>query len=538
MSTSRVNTQFGPYRLDELLGRGGMGEVYRAYDTTKDREVALKLLNPGLADDAVYQQRFRRESHAAARLGEPHVIPIHDWGEIDGVLFIDMRLVAGEDLRALLRREHALAPARAVTIIEQVASALDAAHADGLVHRDIKPENILIAQNDFAYLVDFGIAHGSDDTHLTQAGTAIGSIAYMAPELFDAVPVSIASDIYALTCVLFESLTGRVPHPADTISSAIKAAIMSPPPAPSSINAEVPRAMDAVISRGLDPEPTRRYGSATELASVARAALTGESSDGTTTIVPTAMPGQPGPNLSKAPPTVLGAAAANDEAMRATQIRPSGPVGPIGPAGGGSTLNVSGPQNYSGPQSYSGPHNYSGAQNLSGPQQFSGPQVPGGMPPGYPPYGQPGYTEPRRDRSLVIAVTAVIVVAVLGLLGVGAYWLFTRNSGDDSTAQSPTTTTITAAPPITNQPTVTAAPSFPPNAVPCDATSAIGSQVTSCAFAQAVRDAYNNSGSYGQSRAVVAYSPVTGQAYTMACAPQGSAVVCQGGNNAVVYVLP
>ncbi len=187
MSTSRVNTQFGPYRLDELLGRGGMGEVYRAYDTTKDREVALKLLNPGLADDAVYQQRFRRESHAAARLGEPHVIPIHDWGEIDGVLFIDMRLVAGEDLRALLRREHALAPARAVTIIEQVASALDAAHADGLVHRDIKPENILIAQNDFAYLVDFGIAHGSDDTHLTQAGTAIGSIAYMAPELFDAV---------------------------------------------------------------------------------------------------------------------------------------------------------------------------------------------------------------------------------------------------------------------------------------------------------------------------------------------------------------
>lgn len=175
MSESRVNTRFGPYRLDELLGRGGMGEVYRAYDTAKDRVVALKLLKTGLAHDEVFQERFRRESHAAARLGEPHVIPIHDWGEIDGVLFIDMRLVEGEDLRALLRRESVLSPARSVSIVEQVAAALDAAHRQGLVHRDIKPENILVSENDFAYLVDFGIAHAAEDTHLTQAGTAIGT---------------------------------------------------------------------------------------------------------------------------------------------------------------------------------------------------------------------------------------------------------------------------------------------------------------------------------------------------------------------------
>ncbi|MGV9824283.1 serine/threonine-protein kinase [Gordonia sp. NPDC003429] len=273
MSGSRVNSQFGPYRLDELLGRGGMGEVYRAYDTVKDREVALKLLNPGLADDAVYQERFRRESHAAARLGEPHVIPIHDWGEIDGVLYIDMRLVSGVDLRAVLRAEDELSPERAVGIIEQVASALDAAHADGLVHRDIKPENILVARNDFAYLVDFGIAHDAEDTHLTQAGTAIGSIAYMAPELFDAVPVSAASDIYALTCVLYECLTGSVPHPSDTVSSAIKAAVMAPAPRPSTVNSDVPASLDAVIRRGLDADPSRRYRTASELAAAARRAL-------------------------------------------------------------------------------------------------------------------------------------------------------------------------------------------------------------------------------------------------------------------------
>jgi serine/threonine protein kinase len=150
-------TPFGRYRLVELLGRGGMGEVWRAYDTAIDRVVALKMLPANFADDEVYQERFRREAHAAAGLNEPHVIPIYDFGEIEGRLYVTMRLIEDRDLQSMLA-EGPLEPARAVGIIDQIASALHAAHRIGLVHRDVKPSNILIAEDDFAYLIDFGIA--------------------------------------------------------------------------------------------------------------------------------------------------------------------------------------------------------------------------------------------------------------------------------------------------------------------------------------------------------------------------------------------
>src|SRR5690606_21550664 len=177
-SGRRVGTRFGPYELRALLGKGGMGEVYEAFDTTRHRLVAVKLLSETPAQDPVYQERFRRESQAAARLAEPHVIPIHDWGDIDGVLFLDMRLVAGAALRTIRHQTGPLDPARAVRLVEQIAAALDAAHAEGLVHRDVKPANILVTDADFAYLADFGIAHTEGDSAITQVGMALGSYIY------------------------------------------------------------------------------------------------------------------------------------------------------------------------------------------------------------------------------------------------------------------------------------------------------------------------------------------------------------------------
>ena len=177
-------TPFGRYQLIELLGRGGMGEVWRAHDTTIDRVVALKMLLPHYAKDEDFDKRFRREARAAARLDDPHVVPIYDVGEIDGRLYVTMRLINGLDLRHSAQ-DGPLNPGRAVHIIEQIAAALHSAHQAGLVHRDVKPSNILFADNDFAYLIDFGIARAADDTKLTSEGSTIGTWAYMAPERFN-----------------------------------------------------------------------------------------------------------------------------------------------------------------------------------------------------------------------------------------------------------------------------------------------------------------------------------------------------------------
>ena len=174
---------FGNYRLIELLGRGGMGEVWRAHDTVIDRIVAIKILPPEISRDAVFQQRFRREAHAAARLNSPHVVPIHTHGEIGGRLFVDMRLIDGTNLQSMLDAGP-LPPARAVRYIEHIARALQAAHKAGLLHRDVKPSNVLVDDDDYAYLIDFGIARAAGEQALTTAGDVIGTFFYMAPERF------------------------------------------------------------------------------------------------------------------------------------------------------------------------------------------------------------------------------------------------------------------------------------------------------------------------------------------------------------------
>jgi len=271
---SRVGTMFGPYELQSLLGVGGMGEVYGAHDTVKGRTVAVKLLRAELSSDAGFQERFRRESRIAARLQEPHVIPVHDFGEINGVLYIDMRLVEGDNLHKVLQQSGPLDPARAAWIVGQVAAALDAAHASGLVHRDVKPENVLLTPNDFAYLVDFGIAHLGGDSGLTSAGAAIGSCAYMAPERFTGGRVGPAADVYSLACLLYECLTGTAPFPTGELSQLMGAHIMSPPPRPSVTRPILGPAFDAVVARGMAKQPEERFSSAGELARAASAAAT------------------------------------------------------------------------------------------------------------------------------------------------------------------------------------------------------------------------------------------------------------------------
>ncbi len=275
--TSLLGGTFGRYEIRRLLGQGGMGEVYEAYDTKKDRTVALKLLTDRYAEDETYRARFLRESHAAAVLQEPHVIPIHDWGEINGVLYIDMRLVRGQTLHDMLKKGP-LEPERATDIIRQIAAALDAAHAEGLIHRDVKPQNIIVTRDDFAYLVDFGIAEAKGDTHLTLAGYQVGTFDYMAPERLGDGEVTASVDIYSLACVLYEALTGAKPFPSHSAQQVIGAHISSPPPRPSAVNPRVPAGFDEVIARGMAKDPDDRYGSAGALGRAAKRALSAEPS--------------------------------------------------------------------------------------------------------------------------------------------------------------------------------------------------------------------------------------------------------------------
>lgn len=273
-----AGARIGHYQLEELLGRGGMGEVYRAYDTRRNRRVALKLLSTHLSEDQEYRRRFRLESDAAARLNEPHVIPVHDFGEIDGRLYIDMRLVEGPDLGTILERTGHMPPERSVDIISQLAAALDAAHSHNLVHRDVKPANVLITHDqnrDFVYLVDFGVAFAAESAYhvATRTGTAIGTVEYMAPERFDGRPTDRRVDVYSLACVLHECLTAMRPFTGGSFPALMRAHLHDQPPRASQLRPGIPPALDDVVARGMAKDPGARYSTAGQLAAAARAAL-------------------------------------------------------------------------------------------------------------------------------------------------------------------------------------------------------------------------------------------------------------------------
>jgi hypothetical protein len=269
-----IGSDFLGYRIEELVGRGGMGVVYRAYDLRLKRTVALKLVTPELAIDERFKERFARETELTMALEHPNVIPIHDAGDVDGRLYLAMRLVEGTDLRALLAREGALEPARGLAICGQVANALDAAHRKGLVHRDVKPSNVLLDANEHVYLADFGLTRRLEEQG-TQAGEgrSVGTPAYLAPEQIEGKPVDGRADVYALGCLLYECLTGSVPFHRTSRLAAAWAHLEAEPPTASKERPELPVALDAVIAKALAKEPDDRYPTCGALITAAEQAL-------------------------------------------------------------------------------------------------------------------------------------------------------------------------------------------------------------------------------------------------------------------------
>jgi serine/threonine-protein kinase len=268
-------TEFAGCRIEEVVGSGGMGVIYRATELRLGRPVALKLIAADRASDPAVRERFEREARLTASIDHPNVIPVYGAGEEDGHLYLVMRYVPGTDLHALLRREGRLEPARAARVIAQVAGALDAAHAAGLVHRDVKPANVLIA-GDHVYLGDFGITRVQEaEASITESGGWIGTVDFMAPEHLRGEPTDARSDVYALGCVLHAALTGTPPFRRATVPATITAHLHEAPPRPSD-TAGVPAAFDAVVARALAKDPAARYASAGDLGRAAVAAAAGE----------------------------------------------------------------------------------------------------------------------------------------------------------------------------------------------------------------------------------------------------------------------
>jgi serine/threonine protein kinase len=288
MADLSVGSEFAGCRIEGVAGRGGMGVVYRATQLALDRLVALKVIAPDLALDRAFRARFQREARLAASIEHANVLPVYEAGERDGVLFLTTRYVEGIDLRALLDRDGRLDPARAAALLTPVAFALHAAHQRGLVHRDVKPANVLIAapgdaEHEHVYLTDFGIARGegaaAGEMTVTRTGMFVGTLDYMAPEQMTGSRGNARSDIYSFGCMLFQTLTGRVPFPREQDVARIHAHVNEPFPTLLEIRPDIPPAMDAVVQRACAKNPDDRFASAAALAGALEAAVKGELPD-------------------------------------------------------------------------------------------------------------------------------------------------------------------------------------------------------------------------------------------------------------------
>ncbi len=286
------------YRIAGTLGRGGMGFVYEAEHSVLGRKAALKTLLPDLTEDGEFRTRFIAESQMVATLDHPSIIPIYDAGEAEGIVYIAMRYVSGGDLHQLLE-SGPLAPDRTVAILEQVAGALDAAHAKDLVHRDVKPANVLLESGGRVYLTDFGIAKRARSQGITQEGFFVGTLDYAAPEQIRGESVGPPADIYAFGCLLFECLTGRKPFDRDTDVAVMHAHLLDPPPSAITVRTDLPQALDDVFNRALAKEEVARFTTCRELIEAARECLGG----GLLVPPPGATPTAPTPAITTTLPT-------------------------------------------------------------------------------------------------------------------------------------------------------------------------------------------------------------------------------------------
>ncbi len=257
----------GGFRIDDVIGIGGMAIVYRAEQISLGRPVALKVLSTKLTSDGVFRERFRREGTHAATLEHPNIVPVYDSGEQDGLLYLAMRLVEGTNLAELIQT-RGLTADQTIEILRPIASALDNAHAAGLIHRDVKPQNILITAQGHPYLADFGVAKGSNTDGLTATGGFVGSVNYASPEQIRGLTLTPASDVYALTAVLYQCLTGCVPYPRETDAGIMHAHLTEPPPTlPALTGADSD--FHTVFARGMAKDPGARYGHAGDMVNAA-----------------------------------------------------------------------------------------------------------------------------------------------------------------------------------------------------------------------------------------------------------------------------
>jgi streptogramin lyase/predicted Ser/Thr protein kinase len=271
---TRVGTELAGYRIEGVIGRGGMSVVYLAEHARLERKVALKVLAPELAGSERFHDRFLRESKLAASIDHPNIVPIYDADEAEGVLYIAMRYVEGSDLKQVIRDNGPLEPLRVSRIVDQVASALDAAHERGLVHRDVKPANVLLTPQDHAYVSDFGLTKRAVSVSgLTETGQLIGTIDYVAPEQIKGDPVDHRADVYSLGCLLFECLSGHAPYPRDIEVGVLWAHVETPPPSVTEERADLPSEVDDVVAGAMAKDPAERSAAAGDVAAGFRSAL-------------------------------------------------------------------------------------------------------------------------------------------------------------------------------------------------------------------------------------------------------------------------